>query len=72
MRPGFARPFPGLTPSRAGLLAQLEKNPFREPDFREAGASGRTYSVIVERDLIVTYWLDDAAKEIRVTQMEWV
>ncbi len=36
------------------LLAQLELHPFREPDFLEAGTSGRTYSVIVDRDMVVT------------------
>ena len=54
------------------LLAQLEHYPFREPDFREPGASGRSYSVIVDRDIVVTYWLDDAAKEVRIVQLEWV
>jgi hypothetical protein len=39
------------------LLAQL-RQPFREPDFRETGTSDRIYSVIVDRDIVVTYgWM---------------
>jgi hypothetical protein len=54
------------------LLARLEQHPFREPDFRELGVGGRTYLVIVDRDTVVTYWLDDSAKEVRIVQLEWV
>lgn len=54
------------------LLAKLENNPFCEPDFRESGPSGRSYSVVVDRDIIVTYWLDDAVKEVRIVQIEWL
>jgi sulfur carrier protein ThiS len=54
------------------LLAQLERHPARPPDFQELGPSGRTYAVVVEQDIIVTYWLDDAVREVRIVQIEWL
>lgn len=53
-------------------LAALTAHPFREPDFRERGPSGRIYQVTCYDDIILTYWVDHAAKEVRIMRCESV
>lgn len=51
-------------------LQQLASKPFGDPDFREQSPSGRTYEVRVFDDIIVTYWVDHAVKEVRIVRLE--
>ena len=53
-------------------LAALAAHPFREPDFRERGPSGRTYDVTCYENIILTYWVDHATKEVRIIRCESV
>ena len=50
-------------------LADLLSNPQRVPDFREHGACGRQYSVVVCGPYSITYWLDSLIQEIRIVRV---
>ncbi|HEY8995374.1 MAG TPA: hypothetical protein VIM71_11970 [Lacunisphaera sp.] len=52
------------------VLQRLAETPFREPDFREKSPAGRIYDVKCFDDVIVTYWLDHATKEVRIIRLE--
>jgi len=49
----------------------LARHPFEPGDYREAGLKGREYEVKLHDDLIVTWWVDHAAKEVRIVRLEW-
>jgi len=46
-------------------------HPFDPGDFREPGLTGREYEVKLFDDLLVTWWVDHAAKEVRIVRLEW-
>ncbi len=50
----------------------LSRHPFTGGDFQETAPSGRTHEVKLFGSLIVTYWVDHAAREIRVMNCEVV
>lgn len=52
------------------VLEQLSSTPFTAADFQERSPSGRVYDVKCFDDIIVTYWIDHTAKEVRVIQIE--
>lgn len=54
------------------FIDELTADPFREPDFEEVSPSGRTFSVYVQGDLVVTLWVDHAEKEVRFVNVEFV
>lgn len=51
-------------------LELLARDPFCGPDLEEAAPSGRKYAIRVRERIIVTYWVDHAAKEVRVLRIE--
>ena len=51
-------------------LAQLALDPFSVPDLEEIGPSGRKYAIRVRERIVLTYWVDHAAKEVRVLRVE--
>lgn len=55
-----------------GFLDSLGKSPHQNGDFVDTDDSGRAYEVKLIDDLIVTYWVDHAAKEVRVVDLELV
>ncbi len=58
---------------RQEILADLERlarEPFSEPELEETGPSGRKYAIRVRERIILTYWVDHAVKEVRVTRVE--
>lgn len=58
---------------RQEILAELERlarEPFSAPDLEETGPSGRKYAIRVREQIILTYWVDHAAKEVRVIRVE--
>ena len=71
-----ARTLIALPPKRRrkamALIEGLAADPFTEPDLRDNGPSGRTYSILVRDDLLLTYWVDHAAKDLRVLRIEFV
>ena len=48
----------------------LAKHPLTEGDFEELTPAGRKVQVKVFENLIVTYWADHAARELRVLRCE--
>jgi len=56
----------------ADIFEHLARHPFTAGDFQETAPSGRTYEVRVFDDLIVTYWADHSAREIRIIRCELV
>ncbi len=51
-------------------LRQLCSKPFTTPDFQEKSSTGRIYDVQCFDDIIVTYWVDHAVKEVRIIRLE--
>ncbi len=39
-------------------------------DYLEPGATGRIYQVKLVEDLLITWWTDDAARELRFVRLE--
>lgn len=54
------------------VLVQLSTTPFGPPDFQERSPAGRTYDVRCFDEVIVTYWVDHAVKEVRIIRLETV
>jgi len=58
---------------RRQILAELEllaHEPFAAPDLEENGTSGRKFSIRVREQIVITYWVDHAVKEVRVIRVE--
>ena len=51
---------------------RLARQPHQQGDYREAGASGRIYEVTLSGDLLLTWWVDHAVKEVRIVRIERV
>ena len=51
-------------------LLQLSAAPFGVPDFQERSPAGRIYDVKCFDEIIVTYWVDHAVKEVRIVRLE--
>lgn len=51
-------------------LLQLSSTPFATPDFQEKSPAGRIYDVRCFDNIIVTYWVDHAVKEVRIVRLE--
>lgn len=54
----------------AQILESLKGTPSRKGELQEMDARGRVNEVIVEGDWVVTFWTDDAVREIRVVALE--
>lgn len=52
------------------ILKRVSSSPFEEPDFRERSPDGRIYDVKCFGEIIVTYWVDHAVKEVRIIAIE--
>lgn len=52
------------------VLERLSNTPFAPPDFKERSPAGRVYDVKCFDDIIVTYWIDHAVKEVRIIRLE--
>jgi hypothetical protein len=70
------RVFTGLSAKQRGKvmreLDHLARFPAQKGDFHETGASGRTYEVKLCGDLLLTWWVDHAAREVRLVRLELV
>ena len=54
------------------ILDDVKAAPFRPGDLQERDAQGRVHEVLVVGDWLLTYWLDHAARELRVVRLEHV
>lgn len=52
------------------ILQRLSSTPFDPPDFQENSPAGRIYDVKCFDDIIATYWIDHAVKEVRIIRLE--
>lgn len=52
------------------LFARLEQSPFEPPDLVEKSDDARLLSIRFLKRCAVSYWLDDAVREIRVVRIE--
>lgn len=60
---------------RAKLLRFFDRvthDPFQSGDYSEAGATGRVYELKLIDDVLVSWWVDHAAREIRIVRIESV
>lgn len=51
------------------LADQLAKNPFRLADYSLMDGGGRTVDNAVMGEFLFTFWVDHAAKEVRITEI---
>ncbi len=51
-------------------LERIRAMPFAKADFQERAPSGRVYEVGCFDEIIVTYWVDHAVKEVRIIRLE--
>ncbi len=47
-------------------------SPAQQGDYQEVGATDRIYEVKLSGDLLLTWWVDHAAKEVRIVRIERV
>lgn len=67
----FVRNCPRLTfQSLLRLFDALEKHPHTAPDLAEKSDDGRDLYTRFRRRCAVSYWLDEAAREVRVVRIE--
>lgn len=52
------------------LARQLASHPFGRSDYVLPDASGRLQEHLLLEDFVFVYWLDHAARELRVTDLE--
>lgn len=50
----------------------LASHPFTAGDFQETTPAGRVHQVKVFENMIVTFWVDHAAREVRILSCEMV
>ncbi len=55
-----------------GLLWQLADSPSQIGDYSEQDDTGREVQFILIRDLLVAFWADDSAKELRIVDIDEV
>ena len=55
-----------------GLISQLAENPSQVGDYSEPDEAGRSVQFLLIRDLMIAYWADDAAKELRIVEIQEV
>ena len=51
-------------------MNRIERAPHTRGDYVERDADGRSLEVIALDHTVITYWLDEAVREIRVVQIE--
>lgn len=49
---------------------ELAADPFLAPDFRETDAEGRDLGHVVVGDFVFTYWVDHAARQVMITDVD--
>lgn len=52
------------------VLEHLARFPSQEGDYQETGTSGRLYEVQLSDDLLLTWWVDHAVREVRIVRIE--
>ncbi|MEJ1971575.1 MAG: hypothetical protein WDM96_03425 [Lacunisphaera sp.] len=50
----------------------LTRQPFQAGDYCETGALGRSYELKLIDDVLVTWWVDHAVREIRIVRIELI
>ena len=52
-----------------GWFNRFERQPATPGDYAEQDRSGRELQVVVLRHVAITYWTDDAVREVRIIQI---
>ena len=52
------------------ILDELKNSPFRKGDLQERDLHGRDNEITITGNWLVTFWVDHAAREIRVVRLE--
>jgi len=58
------------TQARAEILA-LCRTPARRGDYRTKDKERREWEVLLTNGVVITYWTDDAVREVRIGLVEW-
>jgi hypothetical protein len=56
--------------ARAEILA-LCRTPGRRGDYRTKDKEWREWDVLLTNGVVITYWTDDAVREVRIGLVEW-
>jgi len=68
--------FTALSPrSREKLLRLFDlmaRHPHQPGDHQEAGVADRFYEIALKNDVLLTWWVDHAAKEVRIIRIEQI
>ena len=48
----------------------LAADPFMAPDYRAVDADGRTVAHVMVDGFILTYWVDDAVRQVMITDID--
>ena len=51
---------------------QLARYPAQTGDYQEFGASGRAYEITLTDDVLITWWVDHATREVHIIRLERV
>lgn len=52
------------------FCGHLARFPKLAGDYRELGQTGRTYELKLIEELLVTWWVDHAEREVRIVRLE--
>jgi hypothetical protein len=50
----------------------LTAHPHKGGDYQESGASGLNYEVKLTDNIILTWWVDHAVREVRIVRIELI
>jgi hypothetical protein len=68
--------FTALSPRvREKLLRRFDemaRHPQQPGDHQEAGAAGRLYEIGLNHDVLLTWWVDHATREVRIIRIELI
>ncbi len=64
------RPTPKSRQAIRDFLQDLELDPYRLGDYQESDAIGRSVQIKLVGNYALTYWVDHAVKEVKVTKIE--
>ena len=53
------------------VIGRLSRLPVRVGDCQIQGPEGRHRQLLLQEGLLLTYWVDDAAREVRIVTIEW-
>lgn len=54
------------------ICEHLARHPLQSGDYQETGTTGRIYELKLHDELLITWWVDHATREVRIIRLERV